>query len=165
MKIIPHLLRFFNSELFYLNPHPPPSNPCPALTSLGFASDWSREIERERQGCPTVMRPTILGDRRGPALPPWQRPLKQRSRRPADHLSPRLEITSTPTLGSFTTNCQKLMSVAPLTSWRGDKTWTVARDRERNIEREIERVERVEKDMYRERGRDRYIYRDIYRER
>ena len=48
------------------------------------------------------MRPTILGDRRGPASPPWQRPLKQRSRRPADHLSPRLEITSTPTPGRFT---------------------------------------------------------------
>ena len=37
----------FNSKIFYQHPHPPPSNPCPDLTSLGFASDWSQEIKRE----------------------------------------------------------------------------------------------------------------------
>ena len=39
----------FNSELFYQHPQPPPSNPFPAPTILGFASDWSPEIERKRE--------------------------------------------------------------------------------------------------------------------
>ena len=65
---------------------PPPSNPCPSQLSLGYAADWSQEIERERQGCLTGMHPTILGDRKGPDLPLRQRPLKQRSNRPVDHL-------------------------------------------------------------------------------
>ena len=99
IEIKSNLLCDYLLEVILSTSAPPPSNPCPSQTCLGYAADCLREIKRERQVCPTGMRPTIPGDRRGPASPLRQRPLKQRSNRPADHLSPRLETTSPPTTG------------------------------------------------------------------
>ena len=69
LKIIPNLLRDFYLEDILSTSAPTTFPPVSAPTSLGFASDWSREIERETQECPTGMRLTILGDRRGPVSP------------------------------------------------------------------------------------------------
>ena len=50
IEIKPNLLRDYLLEVILSTSTPPPSNLCPALTSLGYTVDWSREIKRERQG-------------------------------------------------------------------------------------------------------------------
>ena len=61
-----NLLRDYLLEVILSTSTLPPSNPCPALSSLGYTAYWSQVIERERQGCLTGTRPAIPGDRRDP---------------------------------------------------------------------------------------------------
>ena len=103
------------SKLFYR--HPPnllPPRVCPGYPWLCRGS-VAIDLERETS-MSYVNTSDDSGRQKGHALPLRKHPLKKKSSRPVDHLSPRLETMSPPTPGHFTLNRQNFLSIAPPTS-------------------------------------------------